>query len=178
MLFSDTKTNKIYRWDEGKGLFTLGKTIFAERSGCYTNETHCNFYNEVGSNGLLQISIDSSYNTKNPSAVDILLCQHGERAVGLLKDNMERSLIATHYKSRRFNSPNDLVLSSEGNLYFTDPPYGLFVDSSKLPSVDQANDPAKAGDTSMKIIGRELPFNGIYMINASSLKAALTTGSI
>ena len=33
--------------------------------------------------------------------------------------------IASHYKGKRFNSPNDVVVKSDGSVYFTDPPYGL-----------------------------------------------------
>ena len=55
--------------------------------------------------------------------------------------------LADKYMGKRFNSPNDGVFKSNGDLYFTDPPYGLL----KLN-----DDPAK-----------ELDFNGVYRISAA-----------
>ena len=54
-------------------------------------------------------------------------------------------IIASHFKNKRLNSPNDLVYDSKGNLYFTDPPYGLLEgDDDKL---------------------KEIPFNGVYKLS-------------
>jgi len=65
--------------------------------------------------------------------------------------------IATHFKGRRLNSPNDLVLSPEGNLYFTDPKYGLYNIRRELVDV-------------------ELPFSGVYMIRSKDLKESIDSG--
>ena len=54
--------------------------------------------------------------------------------------------LADHYDGKRFNSPNDGVFKSNGDLYFTDPPYGL---------LGMNDDPAK-----------ELDFNGVYRLSA------------
>ena len=51
--------------------------------------------------------------------------------------------LADRYDGKRFNSPNDLVYRSNGDLYFTDPPYGL---------EKNMDDPAK-----------EIPFQGVYL---------------
>jgi len=42
-----------------------------------------------------------------------------------LEKNGTFTPLATHYQGKRLNSPNDLVMSPWGDLYFTDPPYGL-----------------------------------------------------
>ena len=60
----------------------------------------------------------------------------------------ERSRWPDSFQGRRLNSPNDLVLRSNGDLYFTDPAYGLH---------HRYNDPA-----------RELPFCGVYLLRRAS----------
>jgi gluconolactonase len=63
--------------------------------------------------------------------------------------------LADRYNGKRFNSPNDGVFKSNGDLYFTDPPYGL---------IGLNADPAK-----------ELDFNGVYRLTASDGKVTLLT---
>jgi gluconolactonase len=153
LMFSDTIANRIYKWEDGKGMFTVGKTIYVENSGCKTNPEYCTTMYESGSNGLLRRDSSSS-----STSLDLLVCQHGERGVGLLRDNGSRTLVATHYNGSRLNSPNDLILSPEGHLYFTDPPYGL------LHSATQ------------KVKGKELRENGVYMVRSEYLQIAMETG--
>ena len=148
LIFSDTVQNRIYKWEEGKGMFTIGKTIYVEKSGCRLNQTHCDEVFEPGSNGLLR---------RDDTSFDILAALHGDRAIGLLRDNGTRSLIATHYKGQRLNSPNDLIWSPDGHLYFTDPPYGLM-------------------DSQLVINHQELEHSGIYMIKADYIKLSLEFG--
>jgi gluconolactonase len=149
LLFSDTRQSRIYKWEEGKGMFTIGKTIFIDKSGCRNNESYCNSLYEPGSNGLIR---------KDENSFDIIACLHGERAVGLLRDNGTRSLIATHYKGSRLNSPNDIVWSPEGHLYFTDPPYGL---------MDKPH---------RHIQNKELEHHGVYMIKSDYVQLAMELG--
>lgn len=148
LLFSDPVHNRVYKWEEGKGMFTIGKTIHVEKSGCKTNQTHCDFVYEPGSNGLIR---------RDDTSLDIIAALHGERAIGLLRDNGTRAMIASHYKGQRLNSPNDLVWSPEGHIYFTDPPYGLM-------------------DKNQVIHGKELDHNGVYMIKSEYVQLALEMG--
>src|SRR5205085_352158 len=74
------------------------------------------------------------------------LCQHGDRRVARLKDGKFETL-ADKYMGKRLNSPNDLVFARNGDLYFTDPPYGLPGD---------VNDP--------KNPNKELDFQGVYKL--------------
>lgn len=48
LLWSDVKKNRIYRWEEGGGLFTIGKSVYLEPSGCRSNETLCRSLIEPG----------------------------------------------------------------------------------------------------------------------------------
>ena len=150
LLFSDTVLNRIYRYEEGKGLLAVGKTIFAEFTGCkLENKEYCDRMKEPGSNAIIK------YKDTN----NLLVCQHGERAISFFRENGTRSFIATHYKEKKFNSPNDLILSSDGNLYFTDPHYGLY-NSDNLYLKDL----------------KELDFNGVLMILQKDLQTAISTG--
>jgi gluconolactonase len=71
------------------------------------------------------------------------MCDHGNRSVARLDlATRRKEFLATHFEGRRFNSPNDLVLGSDGSIWFTDPPYGLAgLDASPL---------------------KEQPVNGVY----------------
>src|SRR6266513_2302361 len=111
LLFSDVPQNIVYKWTEEKGrevyLTPSGYSDSIKRSG------------EMGSNGLL---LDPNGN--------LVLCQHGNRQIARMNAslNYTKSLFATiaqNYQGKKFNSPNDAVYNSNGELFFTDPPYGL-----------------------------------------------------
>ena len=87
---------------------------------------------EPGSNGLL---LDARGR--------LVLCQHGDRRIARLEPDWTFHTLA-RFRIFRFNSPNDAVYRSNGDLYFTDPPYGL----EKLN-----DDPAK-----------ELMFSGVFRL--------------
>ena len=69
---------------------------------------------EPGSNGLLFDAMGR-----------LTLCEHGDRRISVLTKDGGKRTLADNYKGKRFNSPNDLVYHPNGNLYFTDPIYGL-----------------------------------------------------
>ncbi len=130
VLFSDVPENRIWRWSEADSL-----QLYLEPSG-YLDEVEIS---EPGSNGLI---LDNNGR--------LILCQHGERQVAYMDAplNAPKSkfvALAQQYEGKRFNSPNDLVIDRQGNIYFTDPPYGL---------PQQMNDPQK-----------EIPFQGVYRRN-------------
>lgn len=111
LIFSDVPANKIYRWSEQDSL-----SVFLEPSGYFGERTD---KKEPGSNGL---TLDIEGN--------LLLCQHGLRQVGrvkapLINPKPEYETMAADWKGKKLNSPNDLVVHSNGGIYFTDPPYGL-----------------------------------------------------
>ena len=93
---------------------------------------------ESGSNGL-------TLNHNN----QLVLCMHGDRRIARLDgwDKKSFTTVVGKYQGKYFNSPNDLVYAKNGDLYFTDPPYGL----------------NKGDEDPMK----ELPFNGVYKLTDS-----------
>jgi gluconolactonase len=108
LLFSDVPANRMHLWSEADGA-----SIFLEPSG-YDGPEPSGF-REPGSNGLIA----------GPPGT-ILMCDHGNRAVARLDlATRAKTFLATHFEGKRFNSPNDLVLGSDGSIWFTDPPYGL-----------------------------------------------------
>ena len=162
LLYSDTRHNRVYRWEEGKGFFTVGKTLYMLNSGC-RNASFCDTMYEPGSNGLLRLATSPGATkaaSSLPTSIDLLVCQHGERSISFIRENGTRSYLATHdKKGRRLNSPNDLIWSPDGNLYFTDPPYGLY----NLNKDDE-------------LVEQEIPYSGVYMIRGSDIQDSLRSG--
>lgn len=107
LLFSDVPRNQIVSWNAREGI-----SIFLEPSG-YTGPERPDG-REPGSNGLV---LDGKGR--------LVMCCHGDRLIRRLDADGDAETLAASYRGKRFNSPNDLVFDSEGNLYFTDPPYGL-----------------------------------------------------
>lgn len=135
LLFSDIPNNVVEKWDPSTGISQFlkpaGYTGSVPRGG------------ETGSNGLL---FDSQGR--------LILCQHGDRRIARLEQDGTFTVLVDRYKGRRFNSPNDAVFKSNGDLYFTDPPYGL---------EKQAEDPA-----------REMDYCGVYRLAKDGTLTLLT----
>lgn len=113
LYFSDIPPNTVYQWSE-----TRGVSVFLSPSG-FTGEHYDG--GEPGSNGL-------AFDSENR----LVLCQHGDRRIARLNDKRWGfTTLADRYDGKRLNSPNDLCFDSAGNLYFTDPPYGLAPSSKK-----------------------------------------------
>ena len=59
----------------------------------------------------------------------VLACEHGTRRVARYERDGTRTGVVDRYEGRRLNSPNDLVVASDGAVWFTDPPYGILDDT-------------------------------------------------
>ena len=106
LLFCDIPRNSVYEWRLGKGT-----RLFMKPSG-YTGVA--DYGAEPGSNGLL---LDP--------AGRLVFCEHGDRRVSVLTADGGKMTLADRFEGKRLNSPNDGAFRSNGDLYFTDPPYGL-----------------------------------------------------
>jgi len=126
LFFSDVPRNGVYRWSAKSGI-----TLLFERSGYSGREPFAG--REPGSNGL-------AFDREGR----LVLCQHGDRRIARRERDGRVTVLADRYEGRRLNSPNDLTYRSNGDLYFTDPPFGL-------PGT--FSDPAK-----------EIPFQGVYRL--------------
>ncbi|MEQ1676920.1 MAG: SMP-30/gluconolactonase/LRE family protein [Chitinophagaceae bacterium] len=140
LLFSDVPKNIIYKWTEEKG-----KEVYLTPSGFTGTTTESK---EPGSNGL---TLDTEGH--------LVLCQHGNRKMARMDAPLDKPeakfiTLADKYDGKKFSSPNDAVFNSAGELFFTDPPYGL---------PKQADDPAK-----------ETPWNGVYKVKKDGTVILLT----
>ncbi|MBE0657209.1 MAG: SMP-30/gluconolactonase/LRE family protein [Bryobacteraceae bacterium] len=106
LLFSDIPRNSIYAWTPEKGI-----ELFLKPSG-YTGAAA--YGREPGSNGL---AFDKQGR--------LILCEHGDRRIARMDMDGGKVTLADRYQGKRLNSPNDLVVHSSGDVYFTDPIYGL-----------------------------------------------------
>ncbi len=137
LLFSDIPRNTIHKWSEDGGL-----EVYLRPAGYNLDNPQGK---ELGTNGLL---LDAEGR--------LVMCNHGLRAITRLDDfNHTHTVLADKYDGKRLNSPNDGIFKSNGDLYFTDPSYGL-------EGVNQS--PYK-----------EIPFNGVYRLNTQGGVDLLTT---
>lgn len=130
LLFSDLPANTIYKWTEAGG-----KEVYLKPSGYTSSEPRGGF---MGSNGLIYTN------------GELLICQHGDGRIAkmdapLTAPEANYVTVAGAYDGKRLNSPNDLIVSDKGDLYFTDPSYG-FEEGSEDPK-------------------KEIPFQGVYKMD-------------
>jgi sugar lactone lactonase YvrE len=86
----------------------------------------------------------------------VLAAEHDGRRVTRLADDGSRSVLAERYEGKRLNSPNDIVVKSDGAIYFTDPPYAV---QPSTPGV-----PRPANWWTAPIPGKELSVHGVYRL--------------
>jgi gluconolactonase len=144
-----------FTWTEGPVWIHSGYLLFADIPS--------NSIRKLDSNGTVSIWLqpsgyraDKPFGSKEPGTNGMTLDPKGRlTAAGHAARNIQRfesmdphgtvTILADSYEGKKLNSPNDVVYSSDGSLYFTDPPYGLATQSD--------NDPSK-----------ELKVNGVYRI--------------
>ena len=150
LLFVDVLSNKLYKWNEENGaseyISPSGNTGYAPNLGDGI----------LGANGL---AIDSEGN--------ILACQHGDRRIARIANKSSNDpmfeTIVDNFEGQTFNSPNDLTISKDGSIYFSDPAFGFF-DLDSFQFVDSEL--------------RQLDFNGIYKYNPKTKITELITKDI
>jgi gluconolactonase len=148
LLFSEIPLNSIYKWDAKHGV-----SLFLQPSGYFGDRTDLK---EPGSNAL-------GLSKKG----ELILCEHGERRLAKLKSlakpSAGQTVIADSYEGKRFNSPNDLIVHSSGDIFFTDPPYGLSKKGGAPAS--EMDDPDK-----------KLTFQGVYKVDGKGTVTLLHEG--
>lgn len=160
LLFTQVASNKVFKWNENDGL-----SVYLDPSG-YTGIVPAEPDGLVGSNGMVLNSNG-----------DLILAQHGDRRVAKLIDwdneTPEFETLAGGYNDKLFNSPNDLVYADNGDLYFTDPPYGfglekLLTSELKEQPVNGVYKLTKSGEVVLLVEDILLP-NGIAISNDNKI---------
>lgn len=137
VVFSDVPENIVYQWKPG----ATKAEVFIKPSGMTTPTPG---FKEQGSNGL---TVDAKGN--------LVLCQHGDRRISRWIDGKFVTVV-TNFEGKKFSSPNDLAIRKNGDIYFTDPPYGL----------------EKLNDSPIK----EIKWNGVYRVDTAGKVTVLEKG--
>lgn len=103
LLFSDVQANTIYRWTEGEG------------------------------SDVLIMPSDNSNGLDFDMLGRLVAAEHGKRRVSRRELGMDATGIVDQFEGKKLNSPNDLVVRSDGTIYFTDPPYGIAPQDQEQP---------------------------------------------
>jgi gluconolactonase len=135
LLFSDIPNDRILRWSA-----TGGVSVFRQPSGFANGHTRDRQGRLVG-------------------------CLHGGRCVVRTEYDGTVTTLADRYRGKRLNSPNDVVVKSDGSIWFSDPPYGIQTDyeggrrASELPANLYRLDPG--GDSLEVVCGDIAGPNGL-----------------
>lgn len=103
LLFSDIPANTIYKLDNSRGV-----SVFRAPSH-HANGLTCDRQGQL------------------------IACEHGSRSITRTDSNGTVTVLSDHFQSKPLNSPNDVVVKSDGTLYFTDPPYGIQAKQQEQP---------------------------------------------
>jgi len=137
LINADFKLEKIY-----------SGTIWAE-GPVWIEEKNIIAWSDVKSNKMLSYNIETKIisDFRNPSEFNngnctdisgrLVSCQHGKRRVVRQEKNGDLTVIADKYNNKKLNSPNDVAVSKMGNIWFTDPPYGILTNQEGHKSVSE-----------------------------------------
>lgn len=126
LTFSDISASKIYRWHAREGLSVLVDGSNKAYGNCFDLEGR------------------------------ILTCEHATSLISRRKANgTKRKVLVAYYQGKELNSPNDIVVKSDGSIYFTDPRFG--------------RNPSNAGEQREQ----ELAFQGVFRYDPNSREITL-----
>ena len=124
-IFGHTKLEKLWtgaRWMEGPAYFPAGRYLIVSD---IPNDRLLRFDECSNTVGVFL----APCNNQNGHTVDrqgrLICCEHRGRAVSRIDFDGSRSVLASHHRGRKLNSPNDVVVKSDHSIWFTDPSYGI-----------------------------------------------------
>jgi gluconolactonase len=125
LFFGNAHVEKLWtgcRWAEGPAYFPAGRYLV------WSDIPNNRMLRFDETDGSVSVFRQPSNNT-NGHTVDregrLVSCEHQGRCVSRTEHDGSRTVIASNFRGKRFNSPNDLVVKSDGSIWFTDPSYGI-----------------------------------------------------
>ena len=110
------------RWCEGPAWFAAHRTLVWSD---IPNDRMMRFDEATGHAGVFRVPARNA----NGNTVDrqgrLVTCEHGSRSVTRTEHDGTVTTLASHWNGKRLNSPNDVVVKSDGSIWFTDPDYGI-----------------------------------------------------
>jgi gluconolactonase len=110
VIWSDIPNNRLLRWTERDGL-SVWRSPSNFENGHYLD-----------------------------AAGRLVSCEHGRRCISRTEKDGSVTVLADSYQGKRLNSPNDLVVKSDGSIWFTDPPYGILSDREGYKAESELGD--------------------------------------
>lgn len=127
LIVPHTEADLLYdrcRWAEGPVWFADGQYLLFND---IPNRRTLRWVPELGVSVFRADSNFANGNTRDRQG-RLVTCEHGGRRVTRTEHDGRITVIADHYEGRRLNSPNDVVVRSDGSIWFTDPTYGIMSD--------------------------------------------------
>jgi gluconolactonase len=125
LAFGNVQVEKLWsgcRWAEGPAWFAAGRYLV------WSDIPNDRMLRWDETDGSVSVFRQPALNT-NGHTVDLqgrlVSCEHRGRCISRTEHDGTRSVLASHIDGKRFNSPNDLVVKSDGSIWFTDPSYGI-----------------------------------------------------
>ncbi|MCB2000711.1 MAG: SMP-30/gluconolactonase/LRE family protein [Burkholderiaceae bacterium] len=110
------------RWSEGPAYFAAGRYLV------WSDIPNDRVMRWDETDGSVSVFLQPAWNA-NGHAVDrqgrLISCEHRGRCVSRIEHDGRRTVLADRFEGRRLNSPNDVVVKSDGSIWFTDPTYGI-----------------------------------------------------
>ncbi len=104
-------------------------------------------WSDIPNNRMLKLNDNKISDYKNPSnycngnTIDsdenLISCSHGGRCLYKTDDNLKTEIIVDKFENKKFNSPNDVCIKSDGSIWFTDPPYGIMSDYEGYKAIQE-----------------------------------------
>ncbi|MEQ1947025.1 MAG: SMP-30/gluconolactonase/LRE family protein [Bryobacteraceae bacterium] len=116
LLFADIGANVIYKWTQENVM-----SVYADKTGYTGDYNEAGFIGFANNNGRMNILNFGSNGTVVDPQGRLIVCAQGDRSIVRIEKDGKHTVLADRYQGKRLNRPNDLVLKSDGAIYFTDP---------------------------------------------------------
>ena len=125
LVFGNVHVDRLYtgcRWAEGPAYFAAGKYLV------WSDIPNDRVMRYDETDGSVSVFLQPALN-HNGHTVDregrLVSCEHRGRCVSRIEHDGTRTVLASHYQGKKLNSPNDVVVKSDGGIWFSDPSYGI-----------------------------------------------------